>query len=97
MSRCAANASNHGQTPHGAHANRNQDENPHPVSDQPTSTLAEEGAERNQQAAREDNERTLHGVNGSEKHAETAKNNQNTRPKAASVVSFHKPSLPERL
>src|ERR1017187_2024855 len=94
MSRFTSKTSKHGQPPHGPHANRNQDENPHPISDQLAFTLAEEGAERNQQAARQDDERTLHGINGSDKHADAAKNNQNERPKTASVVSFHIPILP---
>jgi hypothetical protein len=46
MSRFASNASDHGQPPQGPNANRNQDENPHPVGDQLAFAFAEEGAVR---------------------------------------------------
>src|ERR1700690_2432199 len=74
MSGLAANASGRAQYPHSPYANRDQNKDPRPVGEQMTFALAEKGAERNDQAARKDNDRTLHGINGSHHHANTAKN-----------------------
>ena len=63
--------------PHDAHANRNENQHPHSVCDQPAFALTEERAKREQAAAGEDEERSLDGVNGSDQHGDPTDNDEN--------------------
>ena len=90
MSAPAADASERAQHEQRCHSDRDQREYPYPVNKQLAFTVAKECAERHQSAAGKDYQRALHRIECADAHGEAADTDEDGRPQAASVGSFHR-------